>query len=85
MDIGAIAGLLLALRSGENTRKYFPERSNKGLDYLNRQARKLRESTQGLMKKGKRFMGCQNRDSVKTDTEAEEQAYQEERREHLGG
>jgi gas vesicle protein len=83
--VRAIAGLLFAPRSGEDTREYFWERSTKGLDYLNRRSGKLLQSAQGLMKKGKGFIGRQNRDSVKTDTEAEEQAYQEERREHSGG
>jgi len=41
--LGAIAGLLLAPRSGEETRKYLRERSNKGLDTLNQQAGKLRD------------------------------------------
>jgi gas vesicle protein len=83
--IGAMAGLLFVLRSGEDTRKYLRERSDKGLDYLNRQAGKLRESAEGLVKKGKEFMGAEKRGSVKTDTEAEKQAYQEEKRKHSGG
>lgn len=85
IGIGAIAGLLFAPRSGEDTRKCLRERSNKSLDYLNQQAGKLRESAEGMVEKGKEFMGGQDRDSVKTDTEAEKQAYQEERRENLGG
>jgi gas vesicle protein len=84
MGLGAIAGLLLAPRSGEETRKYLRERSNKGLDTLAQQAGKLCESADKIVKKGKEFIGphC---DSVKTDPEAEKQAYQEERRENLGG
>jgi gas vesicle protein len=82
LGLGAIAGLLCASRSGEETRKYL--RSNKSLDYLNQQARKLRENAEGIVKKGKEFIGP-HRDSVKTDTEAEKQAYEEERRENLGG
>lgn len=84
MGLGAIAGLLFAPRSGEETRKYLRERSTKGLDTLNQQVRKLRESAEGIVNKGKEFIGphC---DSVKTDTDAEKQAYQEESRETLGG
>ena len=84
LGLGAIAGLLCASRSGEETRKYLRERSNKGLDTLNQRAGKLRESAEGIVKKGKEFIGP-HRDSVKTDTEAEKQAYEEERRENLGG
>ena len=84
MGLGAIAGLLLAPRSGEETRKYLRERSTKGLDTLNQQAGKLRESADVIVKKGKEFIGppC---DSIKTDTEADKQAHQEERRANLGG
>jgi len=84
LGLGAIAGLLLAPRSGEETRKYLRERSNKGLDTLNQRDGKLSESAEGIVKKGKEFIGP-HRDSVKTDTEAEKQAYEEERRENLGG
>jgi hypothetical protein len=65
-------------------RKYLRERSTKGLDTLNQQAGKLRESADKIVKKGKEFIGphC---DSVKTDPEAEKQTYEEERRENLGG
>ena len=84
VGLGAIVGLLLAPRSGEETRKFLRERSNKSLDYLNQQAGKLRESAEEIVKKGKEFIGphC---DSVKTNGEAEKQAYGEERRENLGG
>ena len=85
IGIGTIAGLLFAPRSGEKIRKSLRERTNKGLDYLNQQAGKLRESAEGMVEKGKEFIDRQDRDSVKTATEAEKQAYQEDRRENLGG
>jgi gas vesicle protein len=85
IGFGAIAGLLLAPRTGEDTRKYLRERTRKGLDTLNRQAGKLRESAEEMVVKGKGFMGCRGRDSVTIDTEAEKQAYQEEKRENMGG
>ena len=84
MGLGAIAGLLFAPRSGEETRKYLRERSTKGLDTLNQQAGKLLETADGIVKKGKEFIGP-HRDSVKTDTEAEKHAYQEDSRGNLGG
>lgn len=84
LALGAVAGLLLAPRSGKETRKYLRERSNRGLDILNEQARKLRESAEAVVEKGREFTGRQ-RDSVETAAEAETQAYQEEGRENLGG
>ena len=84
MALGAIAGLLLAPRRGEETRKYLRERSTKGLDTLNQQAGKLLETADGIVKKGKEFIGP-HLDSVKTDTEAEKHAYQEDSRGNSGG
>jgi len=85
MGLGAIAGLLFAPRSGEETRKYLRERSTKGLDTLNQQAGKLRESTEGMVQKGKEIMNRHCCDSVNTAKEAEKQVEEEEGRETLGG
>jgi gas vesicle protein len=84
LGLGAIGGLMAALLARKETRELLRERSINGLDYLNQQAGKLRESAEVIVKKGKEFIGphC---DSVKTDTEAQKESYQEDRREHLGG
>jgi len=82
--VGAIAALLLAPSPGEETWKYLRERSNKGLDYLNQQARKLRQTAEGVVRKGRKIVGSR-RDTVDNAMEAEKQAYQEERRDTLGG
>lgn len=84
LGLGAIGGLIATILARKETRETLRERSGKSLDYLNVQAGKLRESADGIVKKAKEFIGPQ-RESVKTDTEAEKQAYQEERRETLGG
>ena len=84
LGLGAIGGLMAALLARQETRELLRERSRNSLDYLNQQAEKLRESADVFVKKGKELIGphC---DSVKTDTEAQEQAHQEEKRENLGG
>ncbi|MGE5820932.1 MAG: YtxH domain-containing protein [Deltaproteobacteria bacterium] len=84
MALGAVAGLLLAPRRGEETRKYLRERSTKGLDTLNQQAAKVLETADEIVKKGKEFIGP-HRDSVKTDREAEKHGYQEDSRGNSGG
>ena len=84
MGLGAIAGLLFAPRSGEETRKYLRERSNKGINQVNEQATRLRGAARALVETGKKLMACQHQ-PINTATEAEEQAYQEERRDTLGG
>jgi gas vesicle protein len=83
LGLGAIGGLMAAILAQKETREVLRERGGKSLDYLNQQAGKLRETAEGIVKKGKEFIGPP-RDSVKTDTEAQNQAYQEDRRETGG-
>jgi gas vesicle protein len=73
MGLGVIAGLLVAPRSGEETRKYLRERSTKGLDTLHQQAGKLRESAEGVVQKGKEIMSRRCCDSVNTGKESKKQ------------
>lgn len=83
LGLGAIGGLMFAVLARKETRQSLRESSTKTLDYLNQQGKKLREITEGIVEKGKELMShrcC----SVGVTTEAENQAYQEERREHLG-
>ena len=81
--LGAIGGLMAALLARKETRESLRERSGKTLDYLNQQGKKLRETTEGVVEKGKELMSrCCG--SVDATTEAEKQAYQEERRETSG-
>jgi hypothetical protein len=83
LGLGAIGGLMAAILARKETREVLRERSGKSLDYLNQQAGKLREAADVIVKKGKEFIGP-HRDSMNTDTEAQNQAYQEERRETGG-
>jgi gas vesicle protein len=84
LGLGAIGGLMFALLARKETREVLRERSGKSLDYLNQQVGKLLETADGIVKKGKEFIGPP-RDSVKTDTDTEKQAYHEKQRETLGG
>ena len=84
LGLGAIGGLISAVFARKDTRELLRERSNQGLDYLNQQAGKLRETADGIVKKGKDFIGPLS-DSVKSESDAKKQAFREERRENLGG
>ena len=84
LALGAIGGLISAVLARKETRELLRERGRNSLDYLNQQAGKLRESADEIVKKGKEFIGPHG-DSVQSDTEAQRQAYQEEKRENLGG
>ena len=83
LGLGAIGGLMAALLARKETRDLLRERGTKTLDYLNQQGKKLRETAEGIVERGKELIS-QRCCSVDTTTEAQEQA-QEERREHLGG
>ena len=84
LGLGAIGGLMTALLARKKTRELLRERSSKTLDYLNQQGKKLREASEGIVEKGKEVMSLRCC-SVDATTEADEQAYQEERRENTGG
>jgi gas vesicle protein len=84
LGLGAIGGLMFALLARKETRDLLRERSTEALDYLSQKGKNLRETTEGIVEKGKELMShCCG--SVDTTTEAQEQAYQQERRENMGG
>ena len=83
--LGAIGGLLAAILAHRETREALRERSGRGLDYLNQQAGKLRESADVIVQQGKNLIACNSADLVDHSTEASKQAYQEAKRENLGG
>jgi gas vesicle protein len=84
LALGAVGGLMAALLIDKQPRE-LRERVGKSLDYLKRQAGKLRQSAEVLLQEGKKLIPCKPSDSVVHSTEAEKQAYQEDRRENLGG
>jgi hypothetical protein len=84
LGLGAIGGLMFAVLARKEKRESLRERSTKTFDYLNQQGKKLRGITEGFVEKGKELVSHRC-GSVDAATEAEEQAYQEERRETLGG
>jgi len=80
LGVGAIGGLIVALLARKESRDLLRERSRKSLDYLNQQGKKLRETTGGIVEKGKQLMShrCCSFDAT-TETR------QNERREKLDG
>ena len=85
LALGAVGGLVAAILAHRETREALRERSGKGLDYLNQQAGKLRETADVIVQQGKKLMACKDSNSVEHSTEAEKHSYQENRRENLGG
>jgi len=85
LGLGAIGGLMAAALARKETRELIRERSSKSLDYLNQQAAKLRETADVIVQQGKKLIACKGSNSVDHSAESEKQAYQENRRENLGG
>jgi gas vesicle protein len=85
VGVGAIGGLIAALLARKETREKVLERGTKSLDYLKERGQKFRESAKDAVKKRRNLIGCQCRESVESTAEGERQAYEEERREGMGG
>lgn len=84
VGLGAVAALLLAPGRGDEMWKNLRQRSQRGLDILRKQAGKLRETADVMVKKGQGFIGSRH-ESAKNTQEAERQDYEEQKREHPGG
>ena len=85
LGLGAIGGLMAAILGRKETREVLRERGGKSLDYLNQKAGRLRETADVIVQQGKLLIACNGSESVDRSTEAEKQAYQEGKRENLGG
>lgn len=85
LAVGAIGGLVTAILANRETREALRERSERSLDYLNQQAGKLRDTADIIVEQGKKLIACNRSDTVDRSTEASKQAYQEDKRENLGG
>ena len=70
LGLGAIGGLMAALLVDKQPHE-LRERSGKSLDYLKRQAGKLRQTVEVILQEGKKLIPCKPSDSVVHSTEAE--------------
>ena len=75
--LGAVGGLMAALLARKEARDLLRERGTKTLDYLNQQGKKLRETSEGIVAKGKELIS--QRCCSDAATEAENLEHQEER------
>jgi len=66
LGLAAIGGLMAGLLARREIRELLRERSGKSLEYLNEKGKKLRETTEGIVKKGKELMShrCGSNDST---------------------
>ncbi len=76
--IGAATALLLAPRSGEETRKLIASKAREGADYVANRSRTVADKTTSYIDRGKEILQ-QQRDQLAAAIEAGKQAYAEEK------
>ena len=76
--VGAAVALLLAPRSGEETRRLIVQKTREGADYIASRSKDVSEKTSGLIDRGKELLQ-QQRDQLAAALEAGKQAYREEK------
>lgn len=79
LGLGAIAGSIAALIARQENRELLRERGAKGLEYLHQQRTKLRQTTEGMVEKGKALLsrGCCSSEATTSETQAQEESKSE--------
>ena len=78
LGLGAVVALLLAPRSGKETRDYIAGKAEEGRDYVKARTEDLRRQAEGAVEKGKDLVTKQ-KELLSAALEAGKQAYQEEK------
>ena len=76
LGIGAIAGVLYAPRSGDETRQALRSRAEEGREFVRERARQAREQATGWADRGREVLN-QQKEQFRSAYEAGRQAYQE--------
>jgi gas vesicle protein len=76
LGLGVAAGILLAPKSGEETRTLIRSKADEGKEYLRRRTGELAESASGVVDKGRAAVTRQ-KDQIAAAMEAGKQAYRE--------
>jgi len=76
LGIGAIAGVLYAPRSGDETRQALRSRAEEGREFVRERARQAREQASGWADRGREVLN-QQKEQFRSAYEAGRQAYQE--------
>ena len=76
LGIGAVAGVLYAPRSGDETRQALRSRAEEGREFVRERARQAREQASGWADRGREVLN-QQKEQFRSAYEAGRQAYQE--------
>lgn len=78
LGVGAVVALLLAPRSGKETRDFIVQKTEEGRDFVKSKSEELRKQAEDAVEKGKDLVNKQ-KDLLSAALEAGKQAYQEEK------
>ena len=78
LGIGAVVALLLAPRSGKETRDMIVQKAEEGRDYVKTKSDEIRKQAEDAVEKGKDMVNKQ-KDLLSAALEAGKQAYQDEK------
>lgn len=78
IGFGALAAILFAPRSGQETRDLIGTKADQGREYVNAKSKEMREQAGQMVNKAKDLV-AQQKEQLSAALEAGKQAYQEER------
>ena len=78
LGIGAVVALLLAPRSGKETREFIVQKAEEGRDFVVSKSEEIRKQAEDAVEKGKDMVNKQ-KDLLSAALEAGKQAYQDEK------
>jgi gas vesicle protein len=76
LGVGIGLGMLLAPKSGQETRQFIKDKTGEGADYLKARGEDIKKATTGLVDKGKDALGKQ-KENLADAMEAGRQAYRD--------
>jgi gas vesicle protein len=78
LGIGSLAGILLAPKSGEETREYLSQKAKDGSEYAQKKAQELKERVEDLVERGNQVV-TRKQEQIATAIDAGRKAYQREK------
>ncbi len=81
LGIGAAIALLVAPRTGEETREFLREKADKGRDYVKEHSGEVRETARRVAERGRKIVDEQKH-TLESALEAGRRAYTDEKEKH---
>jgi gas vesicle protein len=78
LGIGSLISILVAPKSGEETREYLTQKAKEGSAYAQKKARELKERAEDLVEHGSQVV-TRKQDQIATAIEAGREAYQRDK------